>query len=1526
MLKVMQIGGLDSTEANMVLIDSGATHGLRPARDRDEWQKGERTTVQLANGSTDAFRLKPGTKILLGNPQMTASWILPMGGLAELDFTMKWTGSQCQLQDDVGRMIDVQVVHGCPMISLAEGQRLLEWLEGYQVHQQRKLAMVRTLLMDEQQVDRSKLDLELAMTFKLRQHFPHLPDEVMMRVVPHLEMVKAEDFGSRLPWNRHKRRRLMNAKHIVLHLFSGPDQIFWDRRCATADTEVLCVDTTGNTPANIHDKNVYGFLLALCASGRVRSILGGPPCRTVSALRYQGDDGPAMLRTDEHPYGLPTLSPSDMELVMGDTVLMFRFWSLMLMAEEVREEAMPQTQFFMEQPEDPANYRHPEDVRQHGYFSVFRTQEWQAFATAFNLVQYHFDQHPMGHPKRKPTCLATNVSEMQQLNGVRGGPENEGDLTAQFRALPMEQRCEMSKTWSAWAPGLKEAISTAVSRRIQWLESVPDQVQQPALKTLSSTALESWKQHYLHDHMPARRDCQHCVRAQARGRPHRRIQHPEAYTLAVDLSGRLSPGINQQRKQCRYLMVGVYTFPVTKSGDPLVDIDGREPQDQQLPDLDEFTGELDPAAGEDPLEEHEDAEVQGEGEDGGNLAQQSAVGSLDVWHRLVEESINVAVRNVTLVEVVEGRTAQHVLPALARMYSRLRQLGLPVVRLHTDRAREFTALPLRRWAQHRDIVLTMTSGDNYKANGRCEAEIGMVKRAVRTVLSSGGHDINWWPLIAMHVGERRFRAQLRSVGYPVGDLLKFGTRAYALRKWWHNQYEPWRDVREEVVVLGPDACSTLTTTNYFVQAVESGRYFFTDDAINLDNVAAVPGALAEAQAQVEQPAVAAVAPLPNAAAQVPVYLPERDDVSRPAGIDINPGRRLRQKTAPAMLNRLSQASIEGESGGGREDVFENLQRANTPSVDRESDEDSWTLGTRSSTPSSRDSGGGDVEEAPNSRCGGSSPTASNDNKERFLCQMHHNMHQLVQEEMAKIDATTVDQAWNMPVLSEVLMRKLAIEEELHQLRDGKAEQAQQAIENQFLVTKTIGSKEVWEALADWEPSIKAEYDQLVHQKKAVVQITQQQLRERAAAAGVEIELLPGKMVHTRKAQTGAYRSRAVICGNYAAPTEQDVYAGGSDSTQVRAALKTAALMDWKVMGTDIRTAFLNAKRRDETKLVAMTIPAVFRALGLATENDVWVVEMALYGLTTSSRDWGVHRDNTLPQLQWHRVNDEGAELTGHFEKTAEDNLWRLVEVDLNQQVRWGGLLCVYVDDLLFCGEEAVLQKALQAVESTWSCATAEWASADKALKFCGMEIKLDKNGDGLHLTQHDYEQEILDRWKMDRSSDFPNFRVTEADFEAVDSISPSVLKEAQALAGGLLWLSTRTRPDLAYGVSTMSRLMSKNPHKALEVGTALLAYIKKNPGDLHYFRDMPNEGWGERNQLKLQRSCRSLEVFSDIAYASGTGFRSVQGIAVFYGGSPISWHSSQQAFVTHSTAESELVAYCESLLVGRATEALLCAI
>ena len=104
-----------------------------------------------------------------------------------------------------------------------------------------------------------------------------------------------------------------------------------------------------------------------------------------------------------------------MELVLGDSVLMLRFWSLLVMAEEVREVALPVTQFMMEQPEDPARYRNAQDVEDHKYFSIYRTPEWSQFAAEYGLRQVHFDQFPMGHIKRKPTTLATSDDAMEEL-------------------------------------------------------------------------------------------------------------------------------------------------------------------------------------------------------------------------------------------------------------------------------------------------------------------------------------------------------------------------------------------------------------------------------------------------------------------------------------------------------------------------------------------------------------------------------------------------------------------------------------------------------------------------------------------------------------------------------------------------------------------------------------------------------------------------------------------------------------------------------------------------------------------------------------------------------------------------------------------------------------------------------------------------------------------------------------------------------------------------------------------------------
>lgn len=105
------------------------------------------------------------------------------------------------------------------------------------------------------------------------------------------------------------------------------------------------------------------------------------------------------------------------------------------------------------------------------------------------------------------------------------------------------------------------------------------------------------------------------------------------------------------------------------------------------------------------------------------------------------------------------------------------------------------------------------------------------------------------------------------------------------------------------------------------------------------------------------------------------------------------------------------------------------------------------------------------------------------------------------------------------------------------------------------------------------------------------------------------------------------------------------------------------------------------------------------------------------------------------------------------------------------------------------------------------------------------------------------------------------------------------IKQAQAKAGALLWLSTRTRPDLSVGVATVCRLATRNPARAAEIGVALMEYVNGNPGGLFYPAGVPGDVWGERQQLKIARRPKLLleVMMAAIAFGTGTQLRRAQG-------------------------------------------------
>lgn len=78
----------------------------------------------------------------------------------------------------------------------------------------------------------------------------------------------------------------------------------------------------------------------------------------------------------------------------------------------------------------------------------------------------------------------------------------------------------------------------------------------------------------------------------------------------------------------------------------------------------------------------------------------------ETWMKLIEQAENVTVRQLTSVKTVKSRSVKHLLPALSKIHARIRAQGLPIYRVHSDRAREFSSAEMQNWALDRNILTT----------------------------------------------------------------------------------------------------------------------------------------------------------------------------------------------------------------------------------------------------------------------------------------------------------------------------------------------------------------------------------------------------------------------------------------------------------------------------------------------------------------------------------------------------------------------------------------------------------------------------------------------------------------------------------------------------------------------------------------------------------------------------------------------------------------------------------------------------
>ena len=1480
-----------------MLLDGGATHCLRTCKNNQEWDRAKDIEVALAEGSR-MMKQCSSTKTLLTQEQVQP--IIPVSLITSLGYQVQWNENGCRISHPGRQDLPVEMIQGCPTVRFDVGMKLFEEIEG----QQKELCRVRAVLAGE---DNSDNDLRLQ---QLRDLFPTVP----VRILERLPGRKSWDPAA-LPLNRRRRRQVMRAKTLVFNVFSGPDEKQWLKQEKNG-VVVVCLDILLN--CNLHDGNMAGWIEEVIQSRGVDLWLAGPPCRTISLLRHKQDDGPKPLRggREEFRFGLPGLNQQRQQQADDDSTLWLRnLWWMWL-----NKMHHPGAKNLIEQPQDP-NEWYQGTGEKDLYPSFLRWPETRKVAEALGLTTTRLEQGALGHPTVKPTSLEAQPTNQWPVH--------------------LDERLQFSKSLAAWAPGLKAVLFKVIHRVAGGLE--------PMMKKLSSEELEEirkWEAHVSQGHIPYRRDCAVCVEACGRDRPHNRRPTGEAFTMSLDIAGPYDTGIDQAVQRPRYFVTSVLTIP--KVGDnPLVEglrefglqqaskegagchvasgsvedatrdgIGGWLEKKHEVLEGDDrpviaAVQNGDPQPGE--LQQHEGGQNQDEPQQRDPFRSarerkdedltEAEVREMDQlnqqWAELIRDRPEVDVVHLAQSIPIASRKPKDVMAAVSLMYCRYRSLRIPILRVHSDRAKEFISKEFKAWCAARDLWRTTTSGSEPQANSRAEMEIGAVRNLARTMLKASGSSNTYWPLAVRCASEIRFRQQLADMGVMTPRILPFGVKAMARQKPWHRS-TAWDAPNIPVRLWGPASDLSLTSGGYYAE-LEDGKFMRTT-AIIVPKWRSQNGQIL--QPEPRQP-VNPEAPIgdspglenPNEVrgleepgAGLGLLDHEDQDSSRNHPIHLqelqqeDPSLEVVQEV-DIFLDEPSEGQQQTEST--RHQPRRRLHRKTTP----------VSVGASTNPTLRRVARGVGGESEPLQELAEEMEVWNS-----WMLFQHINLAQLMQELVLDVgeglqggDETLQKVQREVRVL-EGHLKKVNVEEE-------------EVAREEVLQTRLISVQEVRQNMMEWKEPFQEEYDMLC--STVIKKLDPKALKEVLSSAE-HVERIPSKIVPTIKPPFKR-RGRIVACGNYAAAPEGDVSAGGIETICLRTLLRKTAHNQWSAATIDVKKAFLNAPRAEKKGHVTLIDPpAVLVTMGVIPKDESWLCTGAIYGLTQSPHDWGMHRDEMFRNFKW-TCNNEELRLI----ETPERHLWKITKEGTQEE---RGYLCSYVDDLMVAGEQAVVESTIKRIEEQWACSEPEYINNEKNIRFCGYELRWDR-ADDLLLMQPSYVLDLLDKYQVKGREAEPCPKITQGENE---DYTADTLRAAQQITGELLWVQTRTRPDLSYVVGAMSRWLHKRPGYVVQLGHHAMKYLSGTPYyGLRYGVCSP-EDWDPEEELQTPPSFEQVDAFVDSSFSlEHEQYRSVTGVVLQQGGAPISWTSGRQPFIASSTTEAEILGYSESLQQAESLDMLL---
>lgn len=356
------------------------------------------------------------------------------------------------------------------------------------------------------------------------------------------------------------------------------------------------------------------------------------------------------------------------------------------------------------------------------------------------------------------------------------------------------------------------------------------------------------------------------------------------------------------------------------------------------------------------------------------------------------------------------------------------------------------------------------------------------------------------------------------------------------------------------------------------------------------------------------------------------------------------------------------------------------------------------------------------------------------------------------------------------------------------------------------------------------------------------------------------KVLSNKWVFTKK-ENNRYKARLVVrgCEQKHELDYEEVFSPVVCGSSLRTILAIANQKNYSMLKFDVKTAFLYGDIKED---VFMKIPE-----GYKNNGKICKLKKALYGLKQAPLTW----NKTFTEV----IIENGLKFTENE---------KCVFINKDSTL----ILALYVDDgILVSDKENKIEKLVNSLKIHFEIKVEKNPEI-----FLGLEIRKKENG--MKLTQVNYVEKILQRFNMENSKPID----TPCEMKIRQSSRAAENFPFREAVGNLLYLTTRTRPDIAFSVNLSSRYMENPTKEDVASVKRIMKYLvgSKNYGVMYNKTD--NED--------------IIDAFCDADYAGDEDTRrSTTGYIIFFGGGPISWCSRRQPIVAMSSTEAEYIAAAE---------------